>query len=73
MLFPMTVSEIIAGLGGTSKVAKFAGWPTSTVDSWITANHVPEWRRPALLRMAIEKGLALSTADFPEKPARAAA
>jgi hypothetical protein len=59
-------------LGGTSVVARYTGWPTSTVDSWINANHIPDWRRPALLRMALDTGKSLSTDDFPAKVARAA-
>ena len=68
----MTVSDIIGQLGGANAVAKYTGWPFNTVDTWQRKNFVPDWRRPALLRMAHEKNVALSTADFPEKKALAA-
>lgn len=64
---PMTVSDIIETLGGRVAVARYTGWPYTTIDSWITANRIPDWRRPALLRMALEVGAELSTADFPDK------
>jgi len=68
----MTVSGIISMLGGISAVARYTGWPTSTVSSWIENDHIPDWRRPTLLRMALETNRPLSTADFPAKPVRAA-
>lgn len=68
----MTVSEIIDRLGGTSKVADYTGWPYTTVDSWRSNRHVPEWRKAALLRMAVEFNVPLSTADFPPRPEKAA-
>ncbi len=52
------------------QVARDLALPFTTVSSWGRKNHVPEWRQPALLRLAVEKGVALSTADFPHKPLR---
>jgi hypothetical protein len=63
----MTASDIIERLGGISEIARHLGWPTSTVGSWVAANHIPEWRHPALLRMAVERNVVLSTADFPAR------
>lgn len=63
----MTVSHIIDVLGGTSAVARYTGWPVTTVDSWQSKNHVPEWRRAKLLEMAAAEGKPLSTMDFPPR------
>ena len=57
--------QIVMKLGGITAVAKFLGVPISTVSSWGRANRIPEWRQPALLRLAIEQGIELSTTDFP--------
>ena len=66
----MSVAEIIAMLGGSSAVARYTGWPVTTVDSWQRVNHVPDWRKPAILRMALETGKQLATTDFPAKAKR---
>jgi hypothetical protein len=66
----MTVSDIIGLLGGTSAVARYTDWPTSTVDSWIKFNQIPEWRKGKLLEMAVAQGKALSATDFPAKSQR---
>ena len=65
----MTVSDIIDMLGGSAAVSRYTGWPVTTVDTWKGKNHIPDWRRAALLRMALETGKPLSTTDFPEKAA----
>jgi hypothetical protein len=64
----MTVADIIELLGGRNAVASYTGWPYTTIDSWKAS--IPEWRRGKLLEMAARQGKRLSTADFPEKPAR---
>ena len=70
----MTVSNIIDQLGGAKAVAEYTGWPFNTVDTWRRKGFVPEWRRATLLRMALERGIPLSTADFPnERPQQEAA
>jgi hypothetical protein len=66
----MTVADIIELLGGRNAVAAYTGWPYTTIDSWQSSGHVPEWRRGKLLEMAVAQGKRISTADFPEKPAR---
>jgi hypothetical protein len=68
----MSVSEIIGSLGGSAEIARYTSWPVTTVDSWKDAGHIPEWRQAALLRMALDKGISLSTSDFPAKRAKAA-
>jgi hypothetical protein len=69
----MSVPEIIGLLGGSSAVARYTGWPVTTVDSWQKGGHVPEWRRGKLLEMAVAEGKSLSTTDFPAKPRTEAA
>lgn len=66
----MTADEIIQMLGGDSKVARFADWPVSTVNSMRVFNSIPRWRREALLRMAMELGKPLSATDFPSPAER---
>jgi hypothetical protein len=66
----MTVSDIIALLGGSSAVARYTGWPVTTVDSWQANGHVPDWRRTKLLEMAASESKSLSTSDFPPRPAK---
>jgi hypothetical protein len=68
----MTVPEIIGLLGGSSAVARFTGWPVTTVDSWQHGKHIPDWRRAKLLEMAASLGKRLATTDFPEKERKAA-
>jgi transposase-like protein len=63
----MTAAEIIANLGGVSAVARQLGIPKTTIYSWRERDLIPEWRQPALLRLALEKSVTLSTADFPER------
>jgi hypothetical protein len=65
----MTAAEIIANLGGVSAVARQLGIPKTTIYSWRERDLIPEWRQPALLRLALEKSVTLSTADFPSKVA----
>lgn len=65
----MTASNIIDQLGGLTEVSRQLSVPVTTVSSWKGRNVIPEWRQPALLRLAIEKGITLSTADFPAKVA----
>lgn len=62
--------QIVMRLGGVTAVAAHLGVPVSTVSSWGRFNRIPEWRQPALLRLAVERGVPLSTADFPAKPLR---
>jgi hypothetical protein len=61
----MTVPDIINLLGGSAAIARYTGWPFTTVDSWQKNSHVPEWRRGKLLEMAVTHGKSLSTSDFP--------
>jgi hypothetical protein len=66
----MTAVDIIQRLGGVMQVSRDLGLRFTTVSSWGRANHIPAWRQPALLRLAVEKSVPLSTADFPAKPLR---
>lgn len=59
--------DIVNALGGTNAVAKALSVPVSTVSSWKQKNSIPPWRRPMLLKLAMECDVALSTADFPDK------
>ena len=62
--------QIIMRLGGITAVANELGVPVSTVSSWGRSNRIPEWRQPALMRLALERGVPLSTADFPHPDER---
>lgn len=73
MLRPMTVSDIMDKFGGLSAFAANIGVPVSTAHSWKTNNYIPEWRQAAILSLALDRGIALSTADFPPAKARKAA
>jgi hypothetical protein len=66
----MQAIDIIQRLGGVMQVSRDLGLSFTTVSSWGRANRIPEWRQPALLRLAVEKSIPLSTADFPTKPLR---
>jgi hypothetical protein len=65
----MSTAEIIDQLGGLSEVARQLSVPVTTVSSWKIRNIIPEWRQTAVMRLALEKGVALSTADFPQREA----
>jgi hypothetical protein len=65
----MTVSEIIAQFGGTSKLAELLAAPTSTVDSWRATNFIPRWRQPQILDLAHRHNKPIAPTDFPEKAA----
>jgi len=66
-----TVDHIITLLGGSAEIARETGFPLSTIESWRRPNFIPDWRREPLLGLAVRKDIALSTADFPTKTARA--
>jgi hypothetical protein len=69
----MTALDIIKSLGGVMQVARDLGLPFTTVSSWGRSNHIPEWRQPKLLELAVTKSIALSTDDFPAPKTRVAA
>lgn len=62
--------QIVKALGGTAKVASALNLPVTTVHGWQRVNFVPDWRRDALLSLALDRGVALSTADFPTEAER---
>lgn len=66
-----TADQIILALGGSANIARETGFPLTTIESWKGANFIPEWRREALLGLAMRKGVSISTADFPVKKPRA--
>lgn len=66
----MTAIDIIQRLGGVMQVSRDLALPFTTVSSWGRHNRIPEWRQTALLRLAVEKSIPLSTSDFPAKPLR---
>lgn len=61
-----TARAIIDDLGKARKVADELGLPLSTVTSWAQFNHIPDWRKPALLEMALRNGVNLASGDFPQ-------
>lgn len=63
----MTALAIIQRLGGVMQVARDLGIHFTTVSSWGRSNSIPAWRQTALLTLAIEKNIPLSTTDFPVK------
>lgn len=62
-----TAADIIEALGGAAAIARKTGFPLSTVASWKPANFIPEWRRPALIKLGKGKVVA---SDFPPEAAR---
>ena len=66
----LTAADIIKQLGGAAAIASALDLPLTTVASWSAVNFIPDWRRDALLRLALDKNVALSTADFPTKNER---
>lgn len=61
----MKASDIIARFGSIADLARELGVPMTTVSSWGLVNQIPRWRQPKLLELAAERGIRLSTADFP--------
>lgn len=64
-------ASIIKKLGGPGAVAEFLGTAKNAPYRWTYARErggtggiIPHWHHEALLRMASEKGLHLSPADF---------
>jgi hypothetical protein len=47
------------------QVARDLAVSFTTVSGWVRANQIPEWRQSNVLELAMRKGVALSTADFP--------
>jgi hypothetical protein len=66
----MTALEIINELGGVMQVSRDLAVSFTTVSSWGRANQIPAWRQPKVLELAVEKGVALSTSDFPSPEER---
>jgi hypothetical protein len=62
-----TAAQIIDALGGSAALSRETGFPLTTIESWKSANRIPEWRQDRLLLLAAKQGVALSTADFPIK------
>jgi hypothetical protein len=60
-----TADHILTSLGGVAEVARKLGLPLTTVQGWKDANFVPEWRRPALIKLAKAKKKPLADDDFP--------
>jgi hypothetical protein len=69
----MTAIDIIQRLGGVMQVARDLGLTFTTVSSWGRSNSIPVWRQPALLTLAVEKSIPLSTSDFPQRTRKEAA
>lgn len=58
----MTVSEIIARLGGTAEMMRLFGVGASAVSNWRSANRFPDRLHLRVLRLCEERGVPL-TAD----------
>ena len=56
--------EIIQSLGGPTEVARYFGVRSQAVSLWCAAGQVPLDRVPGLLRLARERGVALSASDL---------
>lgn len=65
-----TAKDIIERLGKARNVATELGLPLSTVTSWAQFNHIPDWRKPALLQLAVAMGAALGSDEFPQPEER---
>jgi hypothetical protein len=64
----MVPAKLIDALGGATAIARELSLPTTTVHSWKRANAVPAWRQGALLKLARDKGIAITgfaNADAP--------
>lgn len=66
----MKASDIIARFGSIADLARDLGVPMTTVSSWGLVNQIPGWRQAKLLELAAERGVALSTTDFPPRNER---
>jgi hypothetical protein len=62
-----TAAQIIDALGGSAALSRETGFPLTTIESWKSANRIPEWRQDRLLLLAAKLGVSLSTSDFPAK------
>lgn len=65
-----TARDIIDTLGGSAFVSTKTGFPLTTIESWKTANFIPEWRQSALLALAKREKKLIRPEDFPPKDAR---
>lgn len=64
----MKASDIISRFGTIAGFARDLGVPMTTAASWKQKNHIPAWRQPKILELATERGIELSTTDFPALP-----
>ncbi len=60
-----TADHIISELGGSAEIARHTGFPLTTIESWKSANFIPEWRRDKVVALARQKGKPLKAVDFP--------
>lgn len=65
-----TASDIIETLGGSASLSRETGFPLTTIEGWKSANFIPEWRRQALLDVALKLHKPISVTDFPAKEQR---
>jgi len=66
----LTAQTIITRLGGATEIARALDMPMTTVASWSVSNFIPRWWQEPLLRLALERQIALSATDFPTKEQR---
>jgi hypothetical protein len=55
---PLSVKDLVVGLGGNRVVAGRIGVRSQAVSNWIAANVVPAEHHVTVWRMALEAGLA---------------
>lgn len=60
-----TADHIIKLLGGSAALSRETRIPLTTIESWKASNFVPEWRQPALLKVAQKLRKTLKDGDFP--------
>lgn len=57
-----TTSEVIAALGGPTKLGRRYGWAAQRVCNWRTCNEFPHGVRPIIAAAAFAQGLNVSAA-----------
>jgi len=60
--------QIVQKFGGQSALARLIGKGQSTVAHWVKTERIPAKWQPRLLKLAAERGLALSASDFMGSP-----
>lgn len=67
-----TAARIIAKFGGIRPMATIIDRPHSTVQSWEVSGYIPARQQENILKVAREKGIDVSPADFFDTSTQAA-